>query len=94
MHTSNSSIEDAACSWNIGKVFPTRPTVTKCKLIEMWLNLCNAVGLVPGLDENKAALLRSLSRDADDNDRTFSSRRGVVLIVRVSCIFRLLGIGR
>ena len=27
----------------------------------MWLNLCNAAGLVPGLDEDKAALLRGLS---------------------------------
>ena len=36
-----------------------------CKLVEMWLNLCNAVGLVPGLDDDKAALLRGVSQSTD-----------------------------
>ena len=40
----------------------------------MWLNLCNAVGLVPGLDEDKAALLRGLSRDADDDELPIDER--------------------
>ena len=40
----------------------------------MWLNLCNAVGLVSGLDEDKAALLRGLSRDDDDDELPTSER--------------------
>ena len=60
----------------------------------MWLNLCNAVGLVPGLDEDKAALLRGLSRDADDDELPLRSvREGNMLIVRVSCIFLPLVLG-
>ena len=47
---------------------PSDGLTKSCKLIEMWLNLCNAVGLVPGLDEDKAALLRGLSRDGDDDE--------------------------
>ena len=47
---------------------PSDGLTKSCKLIEMWLNLCNAVGLVPGLDEDKAALLRGLSRDDDDDE--------------------------
>ena len=34
----------------------------------MWINLCDAVGLVPGLSADKAVLLRSVSRDADLDD--------------------------
>ena len=73
----------------------------------MWLNFCNAVGLVPGLDD-KAALLRGLSRDADGDELPVGERsvregeyahRARFLHfssvgVRVSCIFRPLGIGR
>ena len=40
----------------------------------MWLNLCNAVGLVPGLDEDRAALLTGLSRDADDDELPIGER--------------------
>ena len=54
---------------------PSDGLAKSCKLIEMWLNLCNAVGLVPGLDEDKAALLRGLSRDADDDELPLRSVR-------------------
>ena len=47
---------------------PSDGLTKSCKLIEMWLNLCNAVGLVSGLEEDKAALLRGLSRDDDDDE--------------------------
>ena len=53
---------------------PSDGLTKSCKLIEMWLNLCNAVGLVPGLDEDKAALLRGLSRDADDDELPIGER--------------------
>ena len=53
---------------------PSDGLTKSCKLIEMWLNLCDAVGLVPGLDEDKAALLRGLSRDADDDELPIGER--------------------
>ena len=56
---------------------PSDGLTKSCKLIEMWLNLCNAVGLVPGLDEDRAALLRGLSRDADVDDKLPTSERSV-----------------
>ena len=53
---------------------PSDGLAKSCKLIEMWLNLCNAVGLGPGLDEDRAALLRGLSRDDDDDELPTSER--------------------
>ena len=51
-----------------GATNPSDGLTKSCKLTEMWINLCDAVGLVPGLSADKAVLLRSVSRDADLDD--------------------------
>ena len=66
---------------------PSDGLTKSCKLIEMWLNLCNAVGPVPGLDEDKAALLRGLSRNADDNELPIGERSVREGEYAPSCVF-------
>ena len=46
---------------------PADGLTKSCKLVEMWLNLKDAVGLVPGLEDDRAAFLRGLSQSTDDD---------------------------
>lgn len=60
-----------------GATNPSDGLTKSCKLTEMWINFCDAVGLVPGLSADKAVLLRSVSRDADLDDKLPKYARSV-----------------
>ena len=56
---------------------PADGLTKSCKLVEMWLNLKDAVGLVPGLEDDRAAFLRGLSQSTDDDATELLSGRSV-----------------
>ena len=48
-----------------GVLNPADGLTKSCKVLEMWVNLCAAVGVVPGLSSEGVAWLQSLTLSSD-----------------------------